>query len=125
MRRKYFSLRAIGLHLVLIVWVTGCGLAAWWQVGRAIGGNQLSYLYAIEWPMFAVLGVFGWLALLNMDKVTEFQQRARKEYEEKMRLQAQNAAREAERANEDPALAAYNDHLASLAHQPKKRLWGH
>lgn len=124
MRRKYFSLRAIGLHLALILWVTGCASAAWWQVGRAIGGNQLSYLYAIEWPMFAVLGVLGWLALLNMDKVTEYQERARREYEEKMRAQAE-AAREATRAQEDPALAAYNDHLARLARQPKRRLFGH
>jgi hypothetical protein len=26
---------------------------------------------------------------------------------------------------EDPALAAYNDHLAEIATRPKKRLWGH
>lgn len=124
MRRKYFSLRAFGLHIALILWVSGCCYAAWWQVGRAVGGNQLSYIYAIEWPMFAVLGVLGWYALLNMEKVTEYQQRARREYEEKMRAQAE-AAREAARAHEDPAMAAYNDHLAQLATRPKKRLWGH
>jgi len=39
-----------------------------------------------------VLGVFGWYALLNMEKVTEHQETVRKEYEEKMRAEAQLAA---------------------------------
>jgi hypothetical protein len=70
-----------------------------------------------------VLGVFGWYALLNMEKVTEHQETVRKEYEEKMRAEAQLARRVEE--EEDPALAAYNDHLAEIASRPKKRLWGH
>ena len=49
------------------MWVAGCALAAWWQVGRAIQGNQYSYLYAVEWPVFAVAGIFGWWALLHTE----------------------------------------------------------
>jgi DNA-binding transcriptional regulator of glucitol operon len=120
---KYLSRRALGLHLALVVWVTICIAAAWWQVGAAILGNSLSYLYAVEWPAFAVLGVFGWYALLNMEKITEHQEVARREYEEKMRADAQ-LARQVE-VEEDPVLAAYNDHLAEIATRPKKRLWGH
>ena len=123
MRSKYFSLRAIGLHLSLIVWILVCALAAWWQVGRAVQGNSLSYLYAIEWPVIGVLGILGWYSMLNMEKVGEHKERARREYEEKMRADALAARRAAE--VEDPTLAAYNDHLATLAQQPKKRLWGH
>jgi cell division protein FtsB len=123
-KSKYFSRRALGLHLALVVWVTVCISAAWWQVGAAILGNSLSYLYAVEWPAFAVLGVFGWYALLNMEKITEHQEKARKEYEEMMRTEAQ-LARQVDVEEEDPALAAYNDHLAELATRPKKRLWGH
>jgi hypothetical protein len=48
---------------------------------------------------------------------------ARREYEEKMRADAQ-LARQVE-VEEDPVLAAYNDHLAEIAARPKKRLWGH
>jgi len=108
----------------MIFWVALCGLAAWWQVGRAIQGNGLSYMYAIEWPVFGVLGVLGWYALLNMEKVTEHQEQARREYEEKMRAQAL-AARNASDEAEDPTMAAYNDHLANLSTQPKRKLWGH
>ncbi|MGC2484897.1 MAG: hypothetical protein WA359_01460 [Acidimicrobiales bacterium] len=126
MRRKYFSLRAIGLHVALILWITLCALAAWWQVGRAIQGNALSYLYSIEWPLIGILGIVGWYSMLNMEKVSEHKQRAREEYEERMRSEARAARERATQAEgEDPSLAAYNDHLAQLSETPKKRLWGH
>jgi len=69
-----------------------------------------------------VLGVFGWYALLNMEKVTEHQETVRKEYEEKMRAEAQLARRVEE--EEDPRARGLNDHLAEIASRPKKRLWG-
>jgi len=123
-RSKYFSRRALALHFVVILWVTFSATAGWWQVGRAVQGNSLSFLYTIEWPVIAVLGVLGWYALLNIEKVTETQEKARAEYEETMRAQAR-AARAAAIEEEDPTLSAYNDHLAELSHVPKKRLWGH
>ena len=126
MKEKYFSPRAIGLHCALVGWVAMCAAASYWQVGRALQGNSLSFLYSIEWPCFGILGFFGWWALLNMEKVTEHQEIARREYEEKMRAQAQAArAAEAAREGEDPELAAYNDHLAALAEQQNKKKWGH
>lgn len=123
MRSKWFSRRAIGLHLAVIVWVAVCGICAWWQVGRAIQGNTLSFMYSVEWPVFGILGILGWLAMLNTDKVTEHQRKAREEYEEKMRREAQLARQLAEQP-EDDQLAAYNDHLARLAEAPPRRLWG-
>ena len=112
------------MHLALLAWLIICGVLAWWQVGRAIQGNSISFFYAIEWPVFGIFGVLGWYALLNMDKVSEHQERARREYEEKMRAEAQ-AAREKAVEAEDPRLAAYIDHLADIANAPNKRLWGH
>ena len=123
MKSKYLSRRALSLHLALVAWVAICLAAGWWQVNAAIGGNSLSYLYAIEWPAFAVLGVFGWYALLNREKISEHQEKARRDYEEKMRAEAK-LARQVD-VEEDPTLAAYNDHLAEIATRPKKRLWGH
>jgi len=76
-RSKYFSRRALALHLAVIVWVTISAVAGWWQVGRAVQGNSLSFLYSIEWPVIAVLGVLGWFALLNIEKVTESQAKER------------------------------------------------
>jgi len=123
-KSKYLSRRALGLHVVLLAWIAMSATAAWWQVGRAVQGNSLSFLYSIEWPVIGVLGVLGWYALLNMEKVTEHQEIARREYEDKMRAQAL-AARQALEQPEDPTLSAYNDHLENLSKLPKKKLWGH
>jgi len=103
-----------------------CVIAAWWQVGRAVQGNSLSFMYAIEWPAFAIFGVLGWYAMLNMESVTTAKEEERREFEARMREQAA-AARAAAREQEveDPVLAAYNDHLASLATKTKRKLWGH
>jgi DNA-binding transcriptional regulator of glucitol operon len=123
-RHRYLSARALALHAALVVWLGSCAAADWWQVGRAIHGNQLSYLYVIEWPLFAVLGVLGWYALLRMESPTDAETESRRAFEDRMRAEAV-AAREAQREDEDPGLAAYNDHLAALARQPKRRLFGH
>ncbi len=123
MKSKWLSTRALLLHLGLIAWLAMSATAAWWQVGRAVQGNSLSFLYSIEWPVFGVLGVLGWYALLNVDRVTEDDERERAEYEERMRSEAREAR--AREADEDPELAAYNDHLAELAERSKKKLWGH
>jgi hypothetical protein len=122
-KSKWFSPRAIVLHIALLGWLGLCVAAAWWQVGRAVQGNSLSFMYSIEWPVFAVLGVLGWLAMLNMETITAGQEKARLEYEERMRAQAK--AERAASAPEDATLSAYNDHLADLATRPKKKLWGH
>jgi hypothetical protein len=66
-RQRWLSRRAILYHLLLVVIVLGCLLAAWWQVHRAASGNTLSYLYSIEWPVFAVVAVIGWWQLIHED----------------------------------------------------------
>lgn len=124
MKSKWFSSRAVLLHVVLIGWLALCAAAGWWQIGRAVDGNSLSFMYSIEWPVFGVLGVLGWYAMLNMEKVSALEESSRREFEATMRAQAR-AARERGRDDEDPTLAAYNDHLASLATKSKKKLWGH
>ncbi len=111
------------MHIALVAWVVICALAAWWQVGRAVQGNSLSFLYSVEWPVIGVLGILGWYSMLNMEKTTEEKESERRAYEEKMRADALAARARAQ--EEDPTLAAYNDHLANLSHVPKKRLWGH
>src|ERR1700722_10167269 len=66
-RERWFSQRALWLHLGMILFVPFCGLAAWWQITRAMGGNDLSYLYSVEWPIFAIVGVYFWWMLLHTD----------------------------------------------------------
>jgi len=68
MRRRWFSARALLLHLALVIAVPGCFVAAWWQVTVAMAGNPLGWLYAVEWPLFAVLSAITWWQLIHEDK---------------------------------------------------------
>lgn len=115
------------LHLALLVWFPGCLVAFWWQVHRAFGGNGLSYLYSVEWPVFALAGVWGWWQLVHTDP-DSVGRRAQ------VRLTATSASPAGAGAtvpiapghpvrrpeDEDPELAAYNDRLARLAAEGPK-----
>ena len=123
MKSRWYSLRAVTLHLTLALWLAGCTSAAWWQISRAGDGNSLSYMYAVEWPVFGVLGIAGWWALIHAEDVSEEEKHERREFEGAMRRDAHLARPRG--AVDDPSMAAYNEHLAQLAAQPKKKLWGH
>jgi len=123
-KATYLSPRAIALHFALVAWFALCAAATWWQVTRAFAGNSLSFLYSIEWPVFAIMGIFGWWALLHQEKITEHQEKARRDYEAKMRAEAE-LARQLAAEQEDPELAAYNEHLRQLAAAPRRKLFGH
>ncbi len=69
-RERWFSKRAITLHLAVLVFVPGCAVAAWWQVNRAEDGNQLSYLYSVMWPVFGILAIVFWWVLVHTDYET-------------------------------------------------------
>ena len=120
MRQRWLSRRAVLLHVALLVWFPGCLLAFWWQVHRAFSGNTLSYLYSAEWPAFAVIGVWGWWALVHTDP----EQVGRRAQERLRRVPAvatpaapagSATAPVRRREDEDEALTAYNDRLAELA----------
>ncbi len=118
MGQRWLSARACKLHVALLVWSPGCLLAGWWQVTRAMGGNGLSYLYSVEWPVFALVGVWAWWALLHTDPDT-VGARAQRRMEAERSVQRPAApVRRAE--EEDEALAAYNDRLAELATEGPK-----
>src|SRR5271165_5748749 len=69
-RQRWLSARAVSLHLSVLVLVPGCALAAWWQIGRAQDGNQLSYLYSVMWPAFGILALTFWWMLIHTDYET-------------------------------------------------------
>ena len=66
-RQRWFSRRALLLHLTVAVVAPGCLVAAWWQATRALSGNGLSWFYSVEWPVFAVLAVAAWWHLIHED----------------------------------------------------------
>jgi hypothetical protein len=111
-KSKYFSRRAIGLHLAMLVWVAICGLAV--VAGRRERSKAtLSYLYADR-----VAGLRRARrarlvrAAQHAEKATAHQEQARREYEEKMRAEPARPARQRRRRRRGPRLEAYNDHLA-------------
>ncbi len=55
------------LHAVIVVLVPAFIFLAWWQVDRALSGNELSWAYAFEWPLFAGYAVYMWWRLLHDD----------------------------------------------------------
>jgi hypothetical protein len=103
------------IHLGALAFIPLCFLAWWWQVTRAMGGNDLSYVYAVEWPAFALIGVYVWWALIHTDFDT-VGARAQQTAIEKGDIEV-SPGPERRREDEDAELAAYNDRLAELAQQ--------
>ena len=130
MRQRWFSARALKLHLAVVLWVPACLVAAWWQVNRAFDGNGLSYLYSVEWPLFALVGVWAWWQLLHLDPAS-VGRRAQQQLAHTETVPDAPAAEAGASASapqpparrhedEDAELAAYNDRLAALAAQGPK-----
>jgi hypothetical protein len=135
-RSPWLTRRAISGHVALAIWVPGCVVATYWQVGIALSGDDLGWVYSVMWPCFAIFGTIFWWYLVHDDPETlgaRGQRRAAAESTGAPGLSGAGAARtepaspDAEtdadrlaRAEEDdPELAAYNAYLADLAHQGK------
>jgi DNA-binding transcriptional regulator of glucitol operon len=138
-RERWLSKRAVFLHLGVLVFVPGCTAAAWWQITRAQDGNGLSYLYAVEWPVFAILSVYFWWMFIHTDYSTVGLKGMQKQQESPpaalvdvartpepaAAIPATSVPLQIDRSDEiDPELAAYNTRLAQLAGQGPKT-WRH
>ncbi len=116
-------------HVVALVLVAAFLALGWWQIGRATGGNGLSWAYAFEWPVFAAFVVFLWVREVQAER------RSRRTGDEPapaaepeppagtvaVRRPVRVPARGAQPADDDPELAAYNDYLAWLNAHPGAR----
>ena len=129
MRSRWFSRRAVLAHLALAVWVPGCAVAAWWQVGIALGGDGLGWVYSVMWPCFAVFGTVFWWFLVHDDPNTLGARGLRSAVTGAANAAGRSVAlddasslehgRLAQAEAEDAELAAYNAYLSSLAAQHK------
>ena len=59
------SASAIRTHLTLAGGLALCAAAFWFELGRAQGGNELSWAYVFEWPLLAIFAVYMWWKLLH------------------------------------------------------------
>ncbi|GLI00086.1 hypothetical protein Pa4123_53620 [Phytohabitans aurantiacus] len=59
--RRLLTPAWLARHVLAVALVCGFLALGWWQIGRAAGGNALSWAYAFEWPVFAGFVVFMWV----------------------------------------------------------------
>jgi len=122
-RERWLSRRALTLHLAVVLWVPGCLFAGWWQVTRALDGNGLSYLYSVEWPVLALVGVWVWWSLLHTDPETVGARAQRRIADAQAAAGTSPQTTPRRRDEEDEELAAYNDRLAALAADGRAKTW--
>jgi len=63
--RRLTGADAVRAHLTLVVGLFLCGLAFWFELGRAERGNELSWAYVFEWPLLAVFAIYMWWNVLD------------------------------------------------------------
>jgi hypothetical protein len=66
--RRLTGADAFRAHATLLVGLALCGLAFWFELGRAEGGNELSWAYVFEWPLLSVFAVYMWWNVLDPDR---------------------------------------------------------
>jgi hypothetical protein len=52
-------------HAFAVIAIIGMLWLGDWQLHRALAGNELSWAYTFEWPIFAVFGVYFWARTLR------------------------------------------------------------
>lgn len=55
----------VRLHIPFLVGVSGCLFAGWFELNRALAGREVAWVYAFEWPLFAILGTGIWWRLMH------------------------------------------------------------
>jgi hypothetical protein len=137
-RERWLSGRSVALHVALLVVVPGCAIAAWWQINRAQDGNQLSYLYSVMWPVFALLALIFWWMLIHTDyDAAGLKGMRRQQTTDTVASHVPNGVATSPAPTspspevsvgsataDDPDLAAYNARLAELAAKGPKT-WRH
>lgn len=64
-RDIWWTRRALGLHVTLVLVVPTFVALFWWQVQRVREGNTLSWAYVFEWPFFTGYAVYLWWRLVH------------------------------------------------------------
>ena len=96
----------------------------WWQVLRATSGNELSWAYVFEWPLFALYAVYMWWKLVHepMDDMPGAAVHAAPASSPASTAAGVGADADGEET-EDADLAAYNRYLAELHASGRPKRW--
>jgi hypothetical protein len=110
----YDRRRVRRLNLTALVTIPACLAAGAFELSRALGGNQLSWVYAAEWPVIAGYVIYMWRRLVREPARGDDGTPSPSRGEARAEPGPEGAARVA-----DPELAAWRDYLARLhAEQP-------
>jgi hypothetical protein len=103
-----------------LVWAGVAAFLAlgWWQAGRALEGNMLSWAYTFEWPLFAIFLVYMWVREIRLALGREPIAEPRPE---KRGPVITRRAPQAVQDEGDPSLDEYNRMLAWLNEHPEAR----
>jgi hypothetical protein len=125
---SWWSRKTLPLHATLLVVVPGCIALCWWQVRRAVSGNELSWAYVFEWPIFAAYAVYLWWRLVRdarAEPVTAGSDRRPPDapLAEVDAGERATVDRDPVEDREDEELAAYNRYLAELDARGRRKHW--
>jgi hypothetical protein len=112
--------------VIIIVVPTFAGLCVW-QIRRALGGNDLSWAYVFEWPVFAGYAIYMWWRLLHEVPQATAERGAAPARHTPDETDIPCPASEPHSASDlDPDeadRAAYNQYLSELATRGKRKQW--
>jgi len=57
--------RWLAWHVFAVLATAGMLWLGDWQLRRALSGNELSWAYTFEWPLFAIFAVYFWVKSLR------------------------------------------------------------
>jgi hypothetical protein len=57
--------RWLAWHAFAVLATVGMLYLGGWQLHRAESGNELSWAYTFEWPLFAIFGMYFWVKTLR------------------------------------------------------------
>lgn len=69
-RRFLFSPRWLAGHVLVLALFVACLWLGRWQWDRAhhAGGGPQNFGYALQWPLFAVFGLFAWVRIIRIER---------------------------------------------------------
>ena len=117
--RRFFTPGWLGLHALAIVLCASFLGFGWWQYDRAQAGNDRSWAYTFEWPIFAIFVIVMWIKMIQ-DERNGVKPEAPEVIEEPAEAEVKREIIRLQE-EEDPALAAYNRYLARLNSETHRR----
>ena len=123
MRSVWFTPRAVGLHVLVVVLTPIFVLLFFWQVRRATAGNTLSWAYVFEWPFFLGYLLYMWWRLVHEPAAEADGPPGRTPTPAPARRDGPGAGDPGPGEGADEELAAYNRYLAELNATGRPKRW--